>query len=118
MKLKLIYVKKLSVLAPNIRLSYKTNKGYLQIKDGSTWRYVVEENWDLNRERMLCLHLGFYETDASATATGTFTRAGYKIATGDLICYNTQTSGTSCCVHLQPSTTKEIVRKMPYARCK
>ncbi len=67
---------------------------------------------------MLCQHLGFYETDASATITGRFTQAGYKIATGDLICYNTQTSETSCCVHLRPSTTKGIARKIPYARCK
>ncbi len=68
---------------------------------------------------MLCQHLGFHETDASATTTGRFTRAGYKIATGDLICYNTQTSETSCCVHLRPSTIKVIARRIPYyARCK
>ena len=99
---------------PKIRLT-SSYKGNLLIKDGSTWRYVNEENWDINREKMLCRHLGFKETDAKDPKIIWF-GSGYKIANGDLIFYNTQPSGTSCCVHLVPSIASSNV-PIPYARC-
>ena len=105
-----------SVLVPFIRLSSRPNRGYVQIKDGLIWRYVQEENWDLTREKMLCQHLGFRETDADVATTGSLS-CGTDIATGDLICYKTQPRGTSCCVQLQSSTVDKRV-KISYARCK
>ena len=99
---------------PKIRLT-SSYKGYLQIKEGSTWIYVKDENWDVKREKMLCQHLGFKETDAKDPETFWF-GSGYKIAIGDLICYNTQPSGTSCCVHLVPSIASSNV-PIPFARC-
>jgi hypothetical protein len=99
---------------PKIRLT-SSYQGYFEIKEGSTWIYVYEENWDANREKMLCQHLGFKETDAKDPETFWF-GSGYKIAIGDLICYNTQPSGTSCCVHLVPSIASSNV-PIPFARC-
>jgi hypothetical protein len=58
---------------------------------------------------MLCQHLGFDKTDASDINTGLFGSRSL-IATGDLICNNTQASGISCCTHLVPSTTTTNVR--------
>ncbi|XP_028402594.1 receptor-type tyrosine-protein phosphatase F-like isoform X2 [Dendronephthya gigantea] len=43
--------------------------------------------------------------------------ANEEIATGDLVCYNTGSGGTSCCVHLVPSTTNSS-GYIPYAECK
>ncbi len=65
---------------------------------------------------MLCQHLGFKETDANTISSYRFPR-GYNIATGDLICYKKQPSGTSCCAHLKPSTNQRTV-KIPHTRCK
>ena len=65
---------------------------------------------------MLCRHLGFGETSVNAVKlveVGT----NEQIATGDLMCYNTESSGISCCVHLVPSTTASNVN-IPYAECK
>ena len=63
---------------------------------------------------MLCQHLGFEDTAVISTAQLYGRR---QIATGDLICYKTQSSETSCCVHLQPSTTTSSIT-LPYVRCK
>ena len=62
---------------------------------------------------MLCEYLGFSETDVSITS-----RTLYRndIATGDFICYKTQSEEISCCVHLKPSKKKGIW--MPYTTCK
>ena len=113
----LLFNSKRSLLAPNMRLTGShPYYGYVQIKDGLTWRYiVVNEMWDENLPKMLCNHLGFnaMENDFSSGQCG----KGCKIASGDLVCYNTLPSRTSCCVHLQPSVAREIV-SLPYARCK
>ena len=102
------------VLAANIRLTNE-NQGYIEIKDGSIWRKVVENNWDENRQNMLCQHLGFEEITGNNMETKQL-ESGQKIATGDLICYNTQLTKTSCCVHLEPSTTTTTT-VAPYVRC-
>ncbi|CAB4005658.1 Venom prothrombin activator pseutarin-C non-catalytic subunit [Paramuricea clavata] len=102
--------------APNIRLESSPYSGYIQIKYGSTWRYVIEEQWDKNRQKTLCRHLGFKETDANVINIYWFGR-GHEFATGDLICYTTQSGGTSCCIHLVffkwPSTVG-----VPSTKCK
>ena len=98
-------------------MSQQPNQGYVQIRDGLTWQYVKEENWDRNREKMLCQHLGFHETNEDTVTTG-HVNSGCNILTGDLICYNTQPSKTSCCVFLKPSTTNKTVDGISYARCK
>jgi hypothetical protein len=97
-----------------MRLTRWPNEGFIEIKD-SIWRTVKEENWDKNHQKMLCQHLGFKETDANAIR---FIKIGCEqdIATGNLICYKTQPSGTSCCIRLVPSKTKSDV-DMPYVKC-
>ncbi|CAB4004016.1 receptor-type tyrosine- phosphatase epsilon-like, partial [Paramuricea clavata] len=102
--------------APNIRFLPLPYEGYIQIKDGSTWKYVKEENWDKTRQKMLCHHLGFSETNANVIFIGRF-RQRHNIATGNLICYNTQPNGTFCYIHPVPSTITSNV-DMPYAKCK
>ena len=92
------------------------NEGNIEIKNGSIWSIVVEENWDKEREKMLCQHLGFQEIDGNNVVTSQL-GSGQQIFTGDLICYNTQSSRTSCCVHLKPSTSTTRT-KIPYVRCK
>ncbi|XP_028410756.1 uncharacterized protein LOC114533438 isoform X2 [Dendronephthya gigantea] len=104
--------------ARNIRLKNLPNGGRLQIKDGSSWRYVREDNWDKKRQKMLCQHLGFVET----TENNIMRRrmrflGGLKIASGDLICYRRHSKGTSCCAHLVLSTTRSFV-SVPYVKCK
>ena len=101
--------------APKIRLTNR-NAAFIEINDGSTWRRVVEENWDQNRQKMLCQHLGFEEINGNKIETRRL-GSGQQIASGDLICYNTQSSGTSCCAHLEPSTSTTSIR-IPYVRCK
>ena len=104
------------VLAGNIRLTNQ-NEGYIEIKDGSIWRKVVEENWNKKRQKWLCQHLGFEEIDSNVIQTGQL-GSGRQIATGDLICYDTtQSSGISCCVNLKPSISTSSTR-IPYMRCK
>jgi hypothetical protein len=39
-------------------------RGYVQIKDGSVWRYLINQNWDKNKQKKLCQHLGFKSTKA------------------------------------------------------
>ena len=102
-----------SCLAQNIRLG-KVYTQDIEIKDGSTWRKVVEDNWDKERQKMLCRHLGFNETDENKISTKTITNG--NIATGNLICYNTAASETSCCIHLEPSPVSTIV-KIPSVNC-
>ncbi|CAB3995581.1 receptor-type tyrosine- phosphatase epsilon-like isoform X1 [Paramuricea clavata] len=104
-----------TIAAPNIRLSRSPYEGYIQIKDGSTWRYVKEDNWDKNRQTMLCQHLGFDETVKNDIIYRQ-SPSGVKMATGDLICYNTQSSATSCCIQLEPSIANSQV-DMPYVEC-
>ena len=102
------------VLASKVRLDKLPYEGYIQVYDGSIWRYVGEKNRDKNRQKMFCEYLGFNDTDASITG-GTFNRRN-DIATGEFICYKTQSEEISCCIDLQPSNKRKIW--MPYARCK
>jgi hypothetical protein len=106
-----------NVLAPNIRLFGRyPYEGYAQVKDGhDTWRYVTKDIWDGNRQKMLCQHLGFMSTENLARSRPLSN--GVLIASGDLECYNTNANGTSCCVHLQPSTATGQ-EKSPYPECK
>jgi hypothetical protein len=106
------------VLAPRIRLS-NANTGRIIIYDGRTWRSVVEENWDKNRQKMLCQHLGFEETADNKIVIKQL-GGGNDIATGDFICHNSiQSSGTSCCIHLQPSKPpRETTSQFPDVQCK
>ena len=92
------------------------NEGYIEIKNGSIWKKVAEENWDENRQKMLCQYLGFEEIDGNNIET-TQLGSGQEIVTGDLICYNTQSNRTSCCVHLNPLTTNTSTA-IPDVRCK
>ncbi|XP_028402580.1 receptor-type tyrosine-protein phosphatase delta-like isoform X10 [Dendronephthya gigantea] len=100
----------------NIRLSKSPNEGFIEVKNDTTWRKVIEENWDKDRQKMLCEHLGFGETSANTIRNMEIT-ANEEIASGDLVCYNTGSGGTSCCVHLVPSTTTAKV-DTTYAECK
>ncbi|XP_028402588.1 receptor-type tyrosine-protein phosphatase F-like [Dendronephthya gigantea] len=102
--------------ASNIRLSKSPNEGFIEVKNDTTWRKIIEENWDKDRQKMLCKHLGFSETSANPIRTMEIT-ANEEIASGDLVCYNTGSGGTSCCVHLVPSTTTAKV-DITYAECK
>ncbi|XP_028417344.1 receptor-type tyrosine-protein phosphatase F-like [Dendronephthya gigantea] len=102
----------------NIRLKESPKRGHLQIKDGFGWRYVIENNWDKKRQKMLCQHMGFDETANNIIRRRTLRmRESVKIASGDLICYSRQSKGTSCCAHLVPSTTRSTV-SVPYVKCK
>ena len=104
------------VLAPKIRLS-STYEGSIQIKDGSKWRYVKEENWDKLRQNMLCQYLGF--SGKGYATRHTLSSSGYNFysATGHLICHKRQSKGLSCCVHVTRSTNENSIT-LPYARCK
>ena len=64
---------------------------------------------------MLCQHLGFDETGRN-DINNHRSNVERDIATGDLICYNTQGIGTSCCVYLQMSAIKYNV-DLPYVKC-
>ena len=100
-----------------MRLSQLPNQGHIQIKDGSTWWYVKQEHWDKYRQKMLCQHLGFKETDANDISFYQIDD-GRNVATGNLKCKNTQPNGTSCCIHLVlNSKTKSNVDRLSYAKC-
>ncbi|CAB4024291.1 ---NA---, partial [Paramuricea clavata] len=101
---------------PNIRLTGLPYQGYIQVNDGSTWKYVNEKHWDKIRQKMLCQHLGFKETDANPIYIYAWSQRSYNIATGNLICYNIQPSKTSCCIRLVPSTSNPAPG-LPYAKC-
>ncbi|XP_028402587.1 phosphatidylinositol phosphatase PTPRQ-like [Dendronephthya gigantea] len=101
----------------NIRLSKSPNEGFIEVKNNDRrWRKVIEENWDKNRQKMLCEHLGFNETGAN-TIRNMEIAANEEIASGDLVCYNRGSNGTSCCVHLVPFTTTSNVN-ISYVKCK
>ena len=101
-------------LASQVRLTTSPYEGYIQVYDGSIWRYVGENNWDKSRQKMFCEYLGFNSTDASISRA--YLNRQNNIATGEFICYKTQSEKISCCVHLKP-TIKESTW-IPYARCK
>ena len=63
---------------------------------------------------MFCEYLGFNDTDASISSGTSIRRI--NIATGDFICYKTQSEKISCCVHLKPANQERI--SIPYAKCK
>lgn len=98
---------------PKVRLE-NGNEGGIEIKDGSTWRRVDEENWDWNHQKLLCEHLGF---DEEKDIRYKHINRGEIIATGDLICYKTQSGGTSCCAYLQRSKSSSTTY-IPNLRCK
>jgi hypothetical protein len=104
------------LLVPRIRLlGIYPDRGYVQIKDGSTWRYVSDRKWDKNHQHLLCEQLGF--TPESGSVRSGLVPPGVKVAFGDLICYKGNTNRSSCCVNLYPAiaTEREMV---PYAECK
>ena len=80
---------------------------------GSNWRKVLENNWDIKRQKILCQHLGFEATE-EGTETDTLER-GTRIVTGDLICY-ALLRGTSCCIRLKPSVSRTST-KIPNVKC-
>jgi hypothetical protein len=90
--------------------------GHIEIRNGSTWIKADEENWNDERQKMLCQHLGFETFDDISAETRQFEK-GQQIITGDLICHNTEPNGTSCCIHLKPSTSNTNT-KIPYVKCK
>ena len=107
---------RLFILASKVRLSKSPLTGCIQVKHGSTWRYVRpgKNDWDKKRQKMFCEYLGFSEGGASTTGV-TFSRRN-DIAAGNFICYKTQSKEISCCVHLKP--TNQERNWIPYARCK
>ena len=104
------------VPASKIRLA-SSYEGSIQIKDGSTWRYVKEENWDKKRQKMLCQYLGFNGSKSDEIVSPSRLSRGKNIATGHLMCYKPPSKEVSCCVHLTPYKNQNIV-EIPYARCK
>ena len=111
-----IYLIKKFHLGPNVRLSKSPNEGFIEIKDGPTWRKVNEENWDEDRQTMLCQHLGFEENTNTSIDNGSIA-SGQNITTGHLMCYKTQrNSEISCCIYLEPFTTTPVTT-IPYVTC-
>ena len=51
-----------------------------------------------------------------ASIRGVILNKQNNTATGDFICYKTQSEEVSCCVHLKPTNRKTTW--IPYARCK
>jgi len=105
-----------SVLAQKIRLWGRyPYSGYVQIKNGSTWRYFVNKTWGKNNQKMLCQHLGFKSTKSDVI----FGRCpkGITSASGDLICNITNANRTSCNFHLETFIATGLER-VPYVRCK
>ena len=90
-------------------------RGYVQIKDGSTWRFFVNKTWDKNDQKMLCRHLGFNSTK-SDVIFGRCPR-GIRIASGDLRCYITNSNRSSCKFQLETFIAAGLER-VPYVRCK
>lgn len=104
------------ILAQKIRLTH-SYQGYIEIHNGSKWRLVKERNWDTNREKMLCQHLGFRGTDKDHTGNKEFAKKNYRLfLTGDLMCYNQESNRKSCCVNLVPVKITPPVQ-LPYVRC-
>ena len=63
---------------------------------------------------MFCEYLGFSDRGASTTGV-TFSRRN-DIATGDFICYKTQSEEIHCCANLKP--TNQESTWIPYGKCK
>ena len=63
---------------------------------------------------MFCEYLGL--SDKGASTTGAYFIGRNDIATGDFICYKTQSEEISCCVHLKPENQERIW--IPYTICK
>ena len=102
------------VLASKVRLTTSPYEGYIKVYDDSIWKNVRENNWDKNRQKMFCEYLGF--SDADASIRGAILNTRNDIATGEFICYERQSEGISCCVHLKsPEKNRNWI---PYARCK
>ena len=97
-----------------VKVGLAPNEGYLQVRVDSSWIYVSENNWNENRHKMLCRHLGFTDTGENDIKFGQ-TR-GNEVAIGDLICYNTGSNGSSCCTHLIVSKISSTV-SIPYVKC-
>ncbi|XP_028402426.1 uncharacterized protein LOC114525362 [Dendronephthya gigantea] len=97
--------------AAKIRFSKSPNEGFVEIKDGSTWRKVKEEIWDITLEKSLCQHFGFDGTVGNVAKTKEIS-TGQEIVIGDL-CYDAPLNNS---VHLYPSTTTSAV-DAPYLTC-
>ena len=76
-------------LALNIRLTNQ-NSGYIEIKDGSTWKKVDEENWKREHQKLMCEHLRFEVTEGKIEIRQL--RSEQQDESGVLI-YNTQPTG-------------------------
>lgn len=63
----------------------------------------------------LCQHLGFHGIHDNGIKFGVTTK-GESIVTGDFVCYNNQSEGTSCCAYLQPKTAN-TTDKIPFVAC-
>ena len=101
-------------LASKVKLTESPYEGYIKVYDGSIWKFVGENNWDKNLQKMFCEYLGFNDMDASIS--GAILNKRNNTATGDFICYKTQSEEVSCCVHLKPTNQERTW--IPYARCK
>lgn len=101
-----------------VRLS-QAFKGNIQVYNASKWKRVKEENWDINKEKMLCHHLGFnHQRRQTYSNPKTFKKPG-EILSGDLLCYAAEMSKkTSCCIHLThvPITSGQKV-EFPSVQC-
>ena len=64
----------------------------------------------------LCQYLGFQGRRDNGLRSGK-TNNRESIVAGDLVCYNTQSGGTSCCTYLQPKTGNTNDR-IPFVECK
>ena len=117
-KIRCLFNSKCHILGSKVRLS-QAFKGNIQVYNGSKWRRVKEENWDINKEKMLCHHLGFnHQKSQIYSKLKTFKKPG-GILSGDLLCYAAEKSNkTSCCIHLThvPIISNQTV-KLPFVQC-
>ena len=99
---KMSFNSKCYILGSKVRLS-QAFKGRIQVYNDPKWRRVKEENWDVNKEKMLCHHLGFNHQSRQSrkhSKQKEFQKQG-TILSGDLMCYAAEMSNkTSCCIHL------------------
>ena len=109
---------KCPILGSKVRLS-QGFKGNIQVYNVSKWKRVKEGNWDINKEKMLCHHLGFnHQGRQTYSKLKTFKKPG-EILSGDLLCYAAKMSKkTSCCFHLThvPITSGQTV-EFPFVQC-
>ena len=52
-------------LASKVKLTESPYEGYIKVYDCSIWKFVGENNWDKNLQKMFCEYLGFNDMDAS-----------------------------------------------------